>query len=412
MNIFWRIRYFDRKEKSFRNRDLFVDTTTLEPAVQHAIELIVERRKLANEREILPFRNFFCEMLESDWAARNSQSAGSFSSFALMDYFEDEGGIEISHNELGQLLSGNPNSVVIPPGADQADIDLMFSPSTPYDLDSTTLTDQELRILAYFVRDIKSLASTALVKDGPGTLHGGPRYKIETAVSHEEIRSCVGIFRTLYMENEPANLKKTAAIFIAANQGTPISRWVEAKLDAYQTELETYPGFMIPEFRSTIAFTTKRVIDVFLYTQFAHQPNECRQRQYGECLVQMDDQPDALMWLFLTELQNCYLRMLTIGNVICRWFDGYCRHKNIAVDYLKSITDTHEGIGKLEKRDAATKRMYEERVQAIAEKLWEKAGKPAGGPSVFKVEAKHQLESVFQVRKPADTNVEQIESSE
>ena len=272
----------------------------------------------------------------------------------------------------------------------------MLGPSIPYDLDSKILSNEELRVLAYFVRDIKSLGSTALVKEGPGTLQAGPYYKIETAVTHEEIRACVAIFRTLYMENEPANLKKAASIYIAATQGTPISRWVSAKLDSYQTELMSKAGCMIPEFRSTIAFTTKRIIDVFLYTQFAHQPDERRQRQYGECLTQMNNQHDALMWLFLTELQDCYLRMLTVGNVICHWFDSYCQHRCIEVDYLKSITDSHEGIGKLEKRDDTLKRMYEERVQAIAEKLWEHAGKPAGGPPIFRQDAKNKLDALLE----------------
>lgn len=118
------------------------------------------------------------------------------------------------------------------------------------------------------------------------------------------------------------------------------------------------------------------------------------------------------MWLFLTELQNCCLQMLTIGNVICRWFDRHCQHKQLTVDYLESISDAHQGIGKLEKRDAASKRLYEERIQALAEKLWESAGEPAGGPAAFKVEAEHQLKYALQGRKLADTNFEQLENLE
>jgi hypothetical protein len=395
VNIIWKIRYFDRNERAFRDRGLYVDTATLAVAEQHALELIVQRRSLGQERDILPFRVHFRELTDEDWRKNNGSPFGSFSVFSLMDYIEDELGNEITREERGPLITGNPNAILIPAGADQADINLMFGPSIPYDLDSKTLSNEELRVIAYFVRDIKSLASTALVKEGPGTLHAGPRYKIETAVSHEEIRACVAIFRTLYMENEPANLKKAAHIYIAATQGTPISRWVAAKIDSYQTELESQADCMIPRFRSTIAFTTKRIIDVFLYTQFAHQPDERRQRQYGECLAQMNNHHDALMWLFLTELQNCYHQMLTIGNVVCRWFDTYCRHRGIAVDYLKSITDSHEGIGKLEKREDASRRMYEERVQAIAEKLWQNAGKPAGGPPIFRREAKVKLDELI-----------------
>ncbi|MFM8327840.1 MAG: hypothetical protein ACKN9U_23510, partial [Pirellulaceae bacterium] len=61
MLIFWRIRYFDRTDKQFKDRDLFLDTATLPPAKRAAVEFLAESKSSGNDREFLMFRSLFTE---------------------------------------------------------------------------------------------------------------------------------------------------------------------------------------------------------------------------------------------------------------------------------------------------------------------------------------------------------------
>lgn len=67
MLIFWRIRYLDRVDKQFKNRDLFLDTAMLPPAKRAAVELVAESRSSGNDREVLTFRSLFTEGSWADW---------------------------------------------------------------------------------------------------------------------------------------------------------------------------------------------------------------------------------------------------------------------------------------------------------------------------------------------------------
>jgi len=59
MLIFWRIRYFDRSDKQFKDRDLFLDTATLPAAMRAAVELLAESKSGGNDRQVLKLRTLF-----------------------------------------------------------------------------------------------------------------------------------------------------------------------------------------------------------------------------------------------------------------------------------------------------------------------------------------------------------------
>ena len=92
MLIFWRIRYFDRTDKSFKDRDLFLDTVTLPPALRAAVELLAESKNNRNEREFLKFKSMFREQRPSDLDEGLIKYSGGINGFVLHDYFEDEEG--------------------------------------------------------------------------------------------------------------------------------------------------------------------------------------------------------------------------------------------------------------------------------------------------------------------------------
>jgi len=287
MIVFWRVRYLDRNDKEFKDRDLFLDTTTLDPAQKAAVELAIEA-EICFQRDFLKYRRLFQEETPNQSIESMVQHAGRFQSLSIPDYFEDENGNELSSHEMGPALTGNPNAILIPNGAEKHDIDFMLSEPQPIPVAEVTLSEDDLRLLAYFVRDVRELSESAFLKNGPGRLSGsgsihspGNDPVLETAVTDDEIRSYVTIFRRLFMANDESNFVKAAAAFASAVGDCPHGTWVAGVRDAHKTRLEEVVGFYLFVPPGQCTFRRKQLLDVFIYTQYAHQPRKNREKQYG-----------------------------------------------------------------------------------------------------------------------------------
>ena len=153
------------------------------------------------------------------------------------------------------------------------------------DLDQIRLPGADLNALAYFSRDLRELEASILLVEGPGTISSGPTKVIvvQTSVSEDEIRSFVTIFRRLYMAKEPGNFLKASDAFARAALPHPVGKWVQGVAVEYEETLDSVPDLIPFAPRGTASFTRKRLIDVFLYTQYAHQGDQRRERQYAEC---------------------------------------------------------------------------------------------------------------------------------
>ena len=393
MIVFWRIRYLDRDDKQFKDRDLFLDTERLDAATRAEVELVVETKSRRTEREILKYRCLF-EEDNSDVATQKWLVAGkSVNSAFLTNYFEDETGKELTTHEMGPVLTGDPNSILIPSGARQHDIDFMMADPKPIPVAEVNLSAEECRLLGYFVRDFIEFQKSAFLEDGPGTISGGGDGDISltTAVSGEEIRSFVTIFRCLYMANEPANFLKAAKVYCAAHGDHPYAKWVEGVACDYDLELNQVVDILPFTQVAKITFTRKRLIDVFLYTQYAHQPDERRQRQFGECLNEVLGKKVFLTSMFLTELWKSSLLICNAGRVITGWFRRYCEHHQVSTDVLASIASAIPGIGTKEKEAARKERVFKEKAENLAIELWKMSGRPEGGTMQFFPAAQEQL---------------------
>jgi hypothetical protein len=240
---------------------------------------------------------------------------------------------------------------------------------------------------------------SAVMEDGPGTIHlaGIPpitptsRVRLETAVSDEEIRSFVTIFRRLYMENEPANFEKAVAVFVKALGGHPYGKWVEVEAKVYEEQLTASPDDHRMLQPDTFTFTAKRLIDVFLYTQYAHQPDERRERQFAECLKQVHGNRAVMTWMFLTTIWSCSLKILNAGTQISEWFRVYCECHKVSPDLVTSVRDDQVGLGAAEKEADRRERVFREKVEKLAADLWDQNGHPNGGPTQFLAMAREQL---------------------
>lgn len=394
MHIFWRIRYIDRADHEFKNLDLFLDTDKLAPELKAAVELALETQTSAKEREFLKFRPLFRLATEIDSAFGNWSKVTKFNSFCLPDYFEDETGKEITLDQIGHILTGNPTARILPRGKRQHDIDFMLSPDQPMPVAEITLSPDEINILGYFRRDLRELCVSTFIKDGPGQLtfsdgrFSSPTTEptLKTATTDEEIRSFVTVYRRLYMEKEPANFMKAAAVFGGVLNGNSFGKWVTGEAQAYDATLNRIADSR-PFVFVACNFTRKRLIDVFLYTRYAHQPDKKRQRQYNECLTQVGGSKVMLTWLFLAELWKSSLQIISAGRTIVLWFEGYCAHHGLMPDVLPSVVDDAPGIGTQEKESSRKNRLFREKAEELAKRMWTDRGLPAGGHLQFLNEA-------------------------
>jgi len=391
MMLSWKIRYLDKTDKRFKDRYLELNTESLEPAARAAVELIVESKSSRTERGILKFRHLFVERTLEEVSV-GCNVADSLTSVFLHDYFEDETGREISRNEMARIMTGSPTAIAIPPGAKQHDIDLMLAEPKPVPLVEVSLSADEVRLLGYFVRDLKEMLNSTFMKDSPAQLTwSAGNVTVETAASDDEIRSFVTIFRRLYMRGDPASFLNAVTIFAKALADHSRGKWVAGTAQEYQQILESAPDcrpFIAP---GTCTFTTKRLIDVFLYTQYAHQPDADRQRQFLECLTELRGNRDLLTGMFLTEMWKLALVVGNAGRVVAGWFTNYCNHHRVSPDVLASLSDQHPGLGAVEKDKDRRARLLQQKTVQLADELWQLAGCPNGGSALYLAQAREQL---------------------
>lgn len=398
MILFWKIRYFDRNERQLNDRSLQLNTETLDPITKAAVEFQIESRTNNTERGILKYRTLFREGDEKAQIAEMSR-ASKVSFVFLTEYFEDENGIELSFDEIGKILTGNPNAIFLPSGTEQHDVDLMLAEPKPLPIAEVNLSQEELKLFGYFTRDLRELCGSAFLQDRPATLTSrgnifsqvGDDPVLETACSDDEIRSFVTIFRRLYMENEPANFLKAVAAFANVVGDHPWGQWVAGVGLSFEATLARTPELRPFIQAGQCTFTLKRLLDVFLYTQYAHQPDERRQRQFGECLNEVQGKKSLLTWLFLTELWKCSLQIGNAGRIIARWFNQYCEHHQVTADVLNSLLHENPGIGSQEKEASRRERLFREKTEELALELWKQNGSPVGGPMQFLHAAQHEL---------------------
>jgi hypothetical protein len=385
MLLFWRIRYLDTREKQFKDRDLWLDTDTLDNVTKSAVELTYELKDTRHQREMLRYRHFFQE--------KNCSKDELDGSVYIYEYFEDENGKELSNKQMAVILTGNPDAIMFPAGAKQYDIDYVLSKKRPISIEQISLSQKQLELLGYFVRDLKEMLVSAFYKNGPGTLKSSGRdaTTLETEVNDEEIRSFVTIFRRLYMKKEPANFLKAVKNFEEAVRGYPLGNLVKGIGCDYEVELDRKPHFVPFLGQREFPFTRKILIDIFLYTQYAHQPDAKRSRQFQECLSAMDNNIPALTWLFLTELHACSLHMRNAGVIIADFYDRYCQYHKVSSDVLASVASVNPGIGILEKKEARKARIFREKAEELAKMIWMNKGCPTGGHIQFINQASEQL---------------------
>jgi hypothetical protein len=187
-------------------------------------------------------------------------------------------------------------------------------------------------------------------------------------------------------------------------KGHPLADWMAGEIGSFErTLLETH--FIIPFTKpGTFKFSRQRIIDVFLNTQYAHQPNTGnekfpdRELQFRECLAAVSGKKAVLTWLFLCSILDCASKICCAGKIIVNFFELYIKQGGETCNFLDSVGRENPGIGKLETAEAKEKRLFAEQVTCLAQKLWEQAGSPDGGPTMFAKQAEQGLYDAFHGR--------------
>jgi hypothetical protein len=193
------------------------------------------------------------------------------------------------------------------------------------------------------------------------------------------------------MKNERFNFRKAAKLVSDTLDSYPIGKWIQGAVEKYEQKLDGRPD-LIPFLEShSPVFSRKHLIDVYLYTRYAHQPSEDRERQYRECLAAVGSQREVLTWLFLTAIWECTVAMMESGRVIVGYFSRYCEHHGVTPDILDSILRDNPGVGAAEKQEARTERLLGEKAEELAKAMWESKGRPDGGYLQFVDEARERL---------------------
>jgi hypothetical protein len=393
MLIFWNIRYIDTRDREFKDRYLWLETSNLDATTKAAVELCHALDGPGSNQDMLRYRQLFQEKKHSDEEFNElvTQSGGMIS-MSIPDYLEDENGKELTFQQRGQALTGDPDAIMMPQGAKKHDIDYMFAPKSVIDLRQINITQPDLDTLTYFLRDFRELVASSFFKEGPGTISSGSASGpvLQTAVSDEEIRSFVTIFRRLYMEGEPGNFIKAANVFASAILPHPLAKWVKGVANEYEQALSGIPDLVPFSPKDGVTFTRKYVINAFINTQYAHQGKKSRERQYANCLAEVNDQQATLFWVFLRSIWKCALYIRNAGVRIAPLIDACCKHHDYSPSAIEPASE-YAGLGQLEKKPDREARIFNEKASELASTLWEDAGQPEGGPMPFLRQARKGL---------------------
>ena len=390
MELCWKVRGFSREKKDFFDRYLYLDTSRLPPVEKHRVELCAEQHSHA-DREILTYRELFQERTLTGNSSEPHVPGRIRKIFGVTNYFEDEHGKEISVTEAARIQTGDENVVAFPPGYRSHDIRLILTPNSSIPdkpLDHIRFGEGEVNTLALFVRDANELIRSPFYTTSP-ILHDDERGLWVETLPVEVICSFVTIFRRLYMTSEPGSYVKACDVYSQRFLNKRLTEWIAAEKTAYEDFLNTKASFCGAT-QPKYSFDNKRLIDVFIYTRFAHQPDDRRTRQFTECLREVGHAAE-LEWKFymaIIQAADCYKAALSvIGNEL----GAYIKLGGMppSVDYTPFTNEG--GRGQQLTSTELRQRSLKERAERLGEELWRGDGSPRDELPLYVKRAKEAL---------------------
>jgi hypothetical protein len=384
----WSVQCFSRADKTFFNKQLALDTASLDPITRSRVEMCLEDRT-SQEREILKYRHLFTEGRLS--LAGNEVRHDAYHSFGILDYIEDEDGKEITRTECARIQSGNDNVVAIPRGFRPHDIELYFlshnSPVPDKPEDRIHLSQADIDTLAYFIKDVAELKENAFYSTSP-VLHAVAGVYTISTLPVEHIVSFLTIFRRLYMTKERGNYNNACAVYARHYLNKRLTNWVTAERRLYNKFLAAKTKVIFANGEKS--FTNRVLIDTMLTMRFAHQPKDDLRQQYEICLREAGDLL-RLEFMFYRVIQEAAFYYTRAYGFISNELDWYLKRTGRSPTF--DFAPYRNEMGRGEQLTAEERR--EESLRRHAEKagreLWEQAGCPEGQLKRFIREAEERL---------------------
>ncbi len=388
MLVIWKVRCFNRDQKEFFDRFLVLDTNTLPVRLRHSVELCVERDR---DREIVRYRDLFTES-EDSGSRWNGLLPGEVPRItSVEDYFEDDAGQSITYTQIVRIETGDDTAVTFPPYSRPHSIELALSANSPLPddpLEHIKLSAHETDALALFVRDVEELVQSPMYCNVPQYCTGPAGERVES-ISVDLIRSFVLVFRRIYMEKEPGNYFKACNAYVRHFLNKRLTNWILAEKKECSKVLRAKASCW-PLTDRDCSFTIEELVDAFLYTRFAHQPNEEQSRKFAAYQREVGSEP-YFEWMFYRALCDLARRYRNAHQVLAQEYKAYVKLGGTPSSLATSPFVNQGGRGsRLTKAELdATK--IKERASQLAGDLWQEAGCPAGGPEKFLAEAESFL---------------------
>lgn len=406
MLLIWKIRYLDRPSREMQDRELWLDTSTLDPVTRAAVELSKELDGHDHEKRVARFRSLFQEKIYTqNEVTAIFDSYGKMDCFSIPDYFENETGEKISKYSILSALrpehAENKKSSV----TEEENKHPYRAREGGFNMADVTLNQSQIASLGYFTRDLRELIFSEFVKEGPGkfVVKGSESY-VQTSTTSDEIKSFITTFRRLYMTGEPGSFVKAVDVFSsipnAASSG--LATWLS---ETYKNELEK-PVEGLQAENSSLPITKKLLIDAFIYTQYAHQPDNRRTKQFNRCLQAVEGNSSRLVWLFLTTVWQMTFPIRNAGKEIVSFYEKYIQLNEESDNIVVSVVDNNPGIGSLEKKSAREDRLFREKAEDISIELWKEKGRPRQGHAVYFEEACRSLKQALERTYPSNRQKE------
>jgi hypothetical protein len=244
--------------------------------------------------------------------------------------------------------------------------------------------------MSLFLRDIKELRQNSFYERNATIRSVGDTLTLET-ISVDLIRSFIVIFRRLYMsgKHDVGNFRDSCNIYCSRFWNQRVIDWVAEERRLYDLFLDE-PAAKVAGTKPVFSFSNKRLIDVFLYTRFAHHPNESRTRQ----LKQMREEVGSDEWLefmFYSVVQQAAITYCNVSQYIAFEMDGYWKVGGLqpSADTTPFCNAGDRGVLRTAKEESEER--IRKRAERLGEDLWKIAGSPANALPQFVEDAMRQL---------------------
>jgi len=254
----------------------------------------------------------------------------------IPDYYEDETGTQITPMEAGQILQlrwtdGTP-ATLLPHWAGPAEAKLMLAPDEERAIRvDPVLSPEEVDSLWFFTRDMRELRTSVFLRDSAFSLVGSQGGTQLKTIPAEHIRSFFTVFRKLYMTKHERGSFPKACDIVIGRLGQLIGEVVAAYKKQYSDELNSPPRLPVGK---TVSLSTKKMIDAFLYTQIAHQPQKGAVRDW-HTLTEAVGSEAALEFAVYTSAKSLACTIINAGWHIERYLEEYLRRYGGSVSFPK-----------------------------------------------------------------------------